>query len=150
MKLANDLIGKGVWYNKETSKMEPITNAAQAMAEVDRIKEQNKADLQLTETTLTFPGEGRPRTVQMTGAQARAVAEGREVQVGGIKIPAMTGIKIGKPVYNPTETALGPIEAKAIFENHQLASDAATTIETNKEARRYSMPALSPDLAPIR
>ena len=75
--MARDLVGKGVYLNKDTGRMEPITNAAQALGEVNRVQEQNKADLQLVDTTLTFPGETQPRTVQMTGAQARAVAEGR-------------------------------------------------------------------------
>lgn len=115
LKLANDLIGKGVYFNKETKRMEPITNAAQALAEIDRVKEQNKVDLQLIDTTLTFPGETEPRTVQMTGAQARAIAEGREVQVGGVKIPAMTGIKLGKPVLSPGETTRQQKSAEAPY-----------------------------------
>lgn len=108
--LARDLIGKGVYLDKATGTMKPITNAAQAMAEISRVQEQNKVDIGLVDTTLTFPGESQPRKVQMTGAQARAIAEGREVQVGGVTIPAMTGIKLGQPV--PSEEDKAGIQAR--------------------------------------
>jgi hypothetical protein len=131
--LRNEWAKSGMMQNPATGRMEFIPGYLEQQGQLEAQKEAEKARHQLVTTTLTFPGESRPREVQMTASQAKAVAEGRAVPELGI--PEMSGIKLGKPVYSPTETALGPVEAKTIFDQRKAALDAARSIDINKEAR---------------
>jgi len=132
--IAKELLTKGGLVQMPDGSYKQITSIQEGLAAVDIAKEKFKSENEQVTATITLPGEARPREVPMTRAQFAMVSKGLAVPELGI--PAMSGVKLGKPVYNPTETALGPVEAKAIFDNQQLATDAATTIETNKEARR--------------
>jgi hypothetical protein len=131
--IAKELLTKGGLVQMSDGSYKQIKTITDALAAVDIAKQADAASREIVTVTVTPPGANRPQEMQMTKAQAKDVVEGRGVPALGI--PAMSGAKVGKPVFLPGEAALGPVEAKDIFEKYQAATDAAMTIETNKEAR---------------
>jgi len=132
--IAKELLTKGGLVQMPDGSYKQITSIQEGLAAVDIAKEKAKSDLQLVDTTLTFPGETEPRTVQMTGAQARAVAEGRPVQVGGVTIPPMTGIKLGKPQVSEADKARIGIDAQLAKEVGDQALQARRLLPLVDEA----------------
>jgi hypothetical protein len=110
----------------------PIPGVAQQRTQnaqdIATATKRGEADYTFVDTTVKFPGEAQEREMKMSVADYNKLNAGQEVTVNGVKIPAMSGITLGKQVYTPQQTAeiqaRGTAQAE-MYKSGQKALDTA-------------------------
>jgi hypothetical protein len=96
--------------------------------EIAAQQERGKAPYTFVDATIKLPGENQEREMKMSVEDYNKINAGQEVTINGVKIPAMTGIKLGKSVYSPEQTATiqaaGTAQAE-MYKSGQKALDTA-------------------------
>jgi hypothetical protein len=113
-------------------KLVPLPAAAEQRAQnaqdIAAATKRGEAPYTFVDATVKLPGESQEREMKLSAEDYNKIKAGQEVTVNGVKIPAMSGITLGKQIYSPEQTAAiqarGTAQAE-MYKSGQKALDTA-------------------------
>jgi hypothetical protein len=135
-------------------KLVPLPGAAQQRAQnaqdIAAATKAGEAPYTFVDATVKLPGENQEREMKMSVEDYNKINAGQEVTINGVKIPAMTGIKLGKSVYSPEQTAAIQAAGTAQAEMYKSGQKALDTAHDAVRAANQRTPYYSNMLAAMQ
>jgi hypothetical protein len=135
-------------------KLVPLPGAAQQRAqnaqEIAAATKAGEAPYTFVDATVKLPGESQEREMKLSVEDYNKIKAGQEVTINGVKIPAMSGITLGKQTYSPGQMAAIQAEGTAQAEMYKSGLKALDTAHDAVRAANQRTPYYSNMLAAMQ